>query len=64
MELRKAKTRDGQEFGEDGAREFLIKNGEIGVEDLSQLLEEKIREFTHGAAPIDDSTIIFVKRVA
>jgi sigma-B regulation protein RsbU (phosphoserine phosphatase) len=55
---------DGQEFGEDGAKEFLAKNRETGVEDLSNLLEEKIREFTHGANPIDDSTIIFVRRVA
>ncbi len=55
---------DGLEFGEEGAKEFLVKNRETGVEDLSNLLEEKVREFTHGAAPIDDSTIIFVKRMA
>ena len=24
----------GEEFGEDGAREFLVKNREMGVEDL------------------------------
>ena len=54
----------GQEFGEDSAKEFLLKNREMGVEDLSQLLEQTVKEFTQGAAPIDDSTIIFMKRVA
>jgi phosphoserine phosphatase RsbU/P len=55
---------EGEEFGEEGAKEFITKNRETGVEDLSNMLEEKIREFTHGAPLIDDSTIIFVKRVA
>jgi serine phosphatase RsbU (regulator of sigma subunit) len=54
----------GQEFGEDGASLFLTKNRTMGVEDLALTLEQAVKEFTQGASPIDDSTIIFVKRVA
>jgi serine phosphatase RsbU (regulator of sigma subunit)/pSer/pThr/pTyr-binding forkhead associated (FHA) protein len=54
----------GEEFGENGAIQFLTTNRQMNVEDLSQLLEQTVKEFTQGASPIDDSTIIFVKRVA
>ena len=64
MELLKVRILLAKNLAKIGAKEFLVKNREMGVEDLSQLLEQTVKEFTQGAAPIDDSTIIFVKRVA
>jgi len=53
-----------EEFGEEGMLNFLQKNQRsYGVEDLSQLLESQLREFTKGAPPLDDSTLIFLRHV-
>ena len=54
---------DEQEFGEDGVIKFLKRNSKDGVDELSQKLELDIREFTRGAPPLDDSTLIFLRRV-
>ncbi len=54
---------DEQEFGEEGVVQFLKKNPESTVEDLSNMLEQHIREFTKGAPPLDDSTLIFLRRM-
>ena len=42
---------------------FLAKNRELGVEEMSRVLENQIREFTQNAAPLDDATLIILKRV-
>ena len=52
-----------KEFGEDGVLKVITENRSAGVEDLALTLERQIREFTHGAPPLDDSTLIFVRRV-
>lgn len=54
---------DGNEFGEEGVIAFLNRYRNEQADELSQLLENHIREFTHGAALTDDTTLIFVKRV-
>jgi phosphoserine phosphatase RsbU/P len=55
---------DEKEFGEDGVLKVLTSNRTRGVEDLAHLLENNIREFSKGAPPLDDSTLIFVRRVS
>lgn len=55
---------EGDEFGEEGVVKFLEQNRGTKLEDLAQLLEDHIREFTHSAPPVDDSTMIFLKRVS
>jgi sigma-B regulation protein RsbU (phosphoserine phosphatase) len=52
-----------QEFGEEGVLKVLTGNRRAGVEDLAHILERQISEFTRGAPPLDDSTLIFVRRV-
>jgi sigma-B regulation protein RsbU (phosphoserine phosphatase) len=52
-----------QEFGEEGVLKVLTGNRKSGVEDLALILERQIREFTKGAPPLDDSTLIFLRRV-
>src|SRR5262249_52596823 len=53
-----------EEFGEDGVIEFLRKHRLLAVDEMSALLESQIREFTKDAPPIDDATVVFVKRIA
>ncbi|HET6267607.1 MAG TPA: SpoIIE family protein phosphatase [Acidobacteriota bacterium] len=55
---------EGAEFGEQGAIEFLSKNRETKLDELSQMLEEHIRDFTKAAPPVDDSTLIFLRRAS
>jgi serine phosphatase RsbU (regulator of sigma subunit) len=62
--ITEAQNPDGEEFGEDGVVEFLRIYRHAGVEDLAHMLENRIREFTHGASAIDDATIIVVKRLS
>jgi phosphoserine phosphatase RsbU/P len=52
-----------KEFGEDGVIKLLTQHPPASVEDLAHSLERQIREFTRGAPPLDDSTLIFVRRV-
>jgi serine phosphatase RsbU (regulator of sigma subunit) len=52
-----------KEFGEDGVLKVLNGDRATGVEDLALTLERNLREFTRGAPPLDDSTLIFVRRV-
>lgn len=52
-----------QEFGEDGVVNFLMKNRNDTMDELTQKLENVIREFTQSAPPLDDSTLIFLRRV-
>jgi serine phosphatase RsbU (regulator of sigma subunit) len=54
----------GEEFGENGVMDFLLKNRDAKLEELAQSLEDFIREFTNAAPPIDDSTLIFLRRVS
>jgi serine phosphatase RsbU (regulator of sigma subunit) len=54
---------EDKEFGEDGVLQVLTANRTATVEDLAQTLERQIREFTRGAPPLDDSTLIFVRRI-
>lgn len=53
---------DGEEFGEEGVIRFLERYYHEDAEELAQLLETHIREFSHGAALLDDTTLIFLKR--
>jgi sigma-B regulation protein RsbU (phosphoserine phosphatase) len=53
-----------EEFGEQGVVNFLTKNRTASVEELSLLLENCLREFTNSAPPLDDSTLIFLKRIS
>jgi sigma-B regulation protein RsbU (phosphoserine phosphatase) len=53
-----------KEFGEDGVLKVLMSNRNSNVEDLAHLLERNISDFTKGAPPLDDSTLIFVRRVS
>lgn len=55
---------EGEEFGESGVMSFLLKNRDAKLEELAQSLEDHIREFTNAAPPIDDSTLIFLRRVS
>lgn len=52
-----------EEFGEDGVIDFINQNSKNEIEELSRLLENQIREFTHNAAPLDDATLILLKRL-
>jgi sigma-B regulation protein RsbU (phosphoserine phosphatase) len=52
-----------EEFGEEGVIHFLAKNRDLAVEELSRVLENQIREFTQNAAPLDDATLIILKRL-
>ena len=54
---------DEKEFGEEGVLQVLNANRETNVEDLTQVLERQIRDFTRGAPPLDDSTVILVRRL-
>jgi sigma-B regulation protein RsbU (phosphoserine phosphatase) len=53
-----------EEFGEDGIIQFVNQHRSTEIEELSRLLENQIREFTHNAAPLDDATLILLKRLA
>ncbi len=53
-----------EEFGEAGMVKFLRNNQNFGVEQLSELLEKTIRDFVQGAPPLDDSTLVLIKRLA
>jgi serine phosphatase RsbU (regulator of sigma subunit) len=53
---------DGSEFGEEGVIRFLERYYQEDADDLTQLLENHIREFSHGASLLDDTTLIFLKR--
>jgi sigma-B regulation protein RsbU (phosphoserine phosphatase) len=52
-----------EEFGEDGVIDFFNSHKNTELEELSRLLETQIREFTHNAAPLDDATLILLKRL-
>ena len=52
-----------EEFGEAGVVSFLMNNRNVTMEELSELLEKTIRDFVHGAPPLDDSTMVLVKRL-
>lgn len=51
-----------EEFGEDGVVKFMQANRYAAVDELSTLLENHLREFTNDAPPIDDATLVLVKR--
>jgi phosphoserine phosphatase RsbU/P len=51
------------EFGEARVVSFLMNNRNVGVEELSELLEKTIRDFVQGAPPLDDSTTVLLKRL-
>jgi sigma-B regulation protein RsbU (phosphoserine phosphatase) len=53
-----------KEFGEEGVLKVILSNRSSGVEDLARMLERNISEFSKGAPPLDDSTLIFVRRVS
>jgi sigma-B regulation protein RsbU (phosphoserine phosphatase) len=55
---------EDEEFGEDGVIQFVNQNLNLNMEDLATLLENHIKEFTHGAPPLDDSTLVLLKRLA
>jgi phosphoserine phosphatase RsbU/P len=55
---------EDEEFGEDGVIQFLKKNSNSTMEDLAGMLENHIREFTHNAPPLDDSTLVLLKRTS
>ena len=55
---------EDQEFGEDGVIQFLKQNPDLNMEDLATMLETRVKEFTHGAPPLDDSTLVLLKRLA
>lgn len=55
---------EDEEFGEDGVIQFLKKNSTASMEDLATMLENHVREFTHGAPPLDDSTLVLLKRIS
>jgi hypothetical protein len=40
-----------------------MNNRNVGVEELSELLEKTIRDFVQGAPPLDDSTTVLLKRL-
>lgn len=54
---------EGNEFGEDGIVNFLNLYHQEPADDLAQHMENHIREFSHGASLLDDTTLIFVKRI-
>jgi sigma-B regulation protein RsbU (phosphoserine phosphatase) len=60
--ITEAQDPEEKEFGEEGVVKMLTSNRSGGVEDLALKLENQIREFTKGAPPLDDSTLIFVRR--
>ena len=53
-----------REFGEEGVLKVITADRATGVEDLAQNLDRQLREFTRGAPPLDDSTLIFVRRTS
>jgi serine phosphatase RsbU (regulator of sigma subunit)/pSer/pThr/pTyr-binding forkhead associated (FHA) protein len=55
---------EDEEFGEDGVIQFLRKNFNASMEDLASMLENHIREFSHNAPPLDDSTLVLLKRIS
>lgn len=54
---------EGNEFGEEGIVKFLDQHYDVPADDLAQMMENHIRDFSHGAPLLDDTTLIFVKRV-
>jgi sigma-B regulation protein RsbU (phosphoserine phosphatase) len=52
-----------EEFGESGIVDFLMKNRNVAVEELSELLEKNITEFVQGVPALDDSTMVLIKRL-
>lgn len=62
--ITECRDNEEEEFGEEGVLRVLENNLNLNVEDLSNLLENEIQEFTRSAPPLDDSTLIFVRRTA
>ncbi len=50
-------------FGEARVLNFLMNNRNAGLEELSGLLENKIHDFVKGAPPLDDRTLVILKRL-
>ena len=52
-----------EEFGEEGVVKFMTEHRDTPVDEISTLLENHLREFTNSAPPVDDATLVLLKRV-
>jgi sigma-B regulation protein RsbU (phosphoserine phosphatase) len=53
----------GQEFGDQHVRRILHKNHQAGAREMLKALEQAINNFSGPAAPVDDVTMVLIKRL-
>ena len=57
-----AESADGEEFGLDRLEALLVDRRRCGIEELAELMTGAVEEFTGGAGPTDDRTMLLARR--
>ncbi|MBN1271288.1 MAG: SpoIIE family protein phosphatase [Candidatus Aminicenantes bacterium] len=60
--ITESRNKEGKEFGEDGLISLVKKNRKLSAQDLLSRIYEEVETFISGVDPMDDMTVVVIKK--
>ena len=62
--ITESRNKGNDEFGEEKLTELIRKNSKLSAQKLLEKIHEKVKSFTAGTDPMDDMTLVVIKKVS
>ena len=62
--ITESRNKENDEFGEGKLAELIRKNSKLSAQKLLEKIHEKVKSFTAGTDPMDDMTLVVIKKVS